>query len=83
MGCMTSLIPRPPQAFNRVFGFKAGFNPKTRLKAWGGLGTRLLHDLSHVLETNSELTLGVLVLSPLITFAFNGLHVMQAHSTGN
>ncbi len=32
-----SLIPRPPQAFNRVFGFKSGLlNPKTQLKTWGG-----------------------------------------------
>ncbi len=37
----SSLVPRPPQAFNRVFGLKPALNPKTRLKAWGGLGMRL------------------------------------------
>ncbi len=31
-----SLVPRPPQAFNRGIGFKSG------IKAWGGLGTRLI-----------------------------------------
>ncbi len=30
-----SLVPRPPQAFNRIFGFKSGLlNRKTWLQAW-------------------------------------------------
>ncbi len=45
-----SFVPRPPQAFNHGFGLKSlPFNLKPRLKAWGGLGTRLALCLVYII----------------------------------